>query len=64
MVNIEQLHSEVFLEGRSGETVRADDADKPIEVRIEELREIVRTLMAEEYESLLRVTTTTAGWDL
>ncbi len=55
MVNIEQLHSEVLIEGQQDETVRVEEADKPVEVRIEELREIVRALMAEEFERMLRV---------
>lgn len=52
MVTVDKLHSEVVV----GDAARSrDDADKPFEVRIEELREIVRDLIREEFERVMRI---------
>lgn len=51
MVTIDEVHSEVVVGDAFG---KRDEADKPFEVRIEELREIVRELMREEFERVMR----------
>jgi hypothetical protein len=50
MVTIEQIESEIVVDGEGG----GDYADKPHEVRLEELRALVRELVAEEFERFLR----------
>lgn len=62
MVNIDEVHSEVVVDSPPGTPRHGDDADKPAEVRIEELRDIVRTLLAEEFERVSRTTTGDSGW--
>ena len=51
MVSIDEIHSEIQL-GQSG--TGSGEQTESNEVRIEELREIVRQLLAEEYERVLR----------
>lgn len=62
MVHIDEVHSEVVVEPAPGSVQRADPADKPVEVRTEELREIVRVLLAEEFERALRTASLDGGW--
>jgi len=62
MINIDEVHSEVVVDPPPGNPRHNDYADKPAEVRIEELRDIVRTLIAEEFERVLRTSTVDSGW--
>ncbi len=62
MVNIDEVHSEVVVDSPPGAQRRSDAGDKPAEVKIEELREIVRALLAEEFERALRTGSVDSGW--
>ena len=62
MVNIDEVHSEVVVDSPAGAERRQDPADKPLEVRVEELREVVRVLLAEELERALRTAGVDGGW--
>ncbi|CAB5150412.1 hypothetical protein D3OALGA1CA_4385 [Olavius algarvensis associated proteobacterium Delta 3] len=50
MVTIQTVQSDVIVE----DGPRVDDADKPFEVRLEELRDLVREILQEEIERLVR----------
>ena len=62
MVHIDEVHSEVVVDSPPGAPQRGDANDKPAEVRVEELREIVRILLAEEFERALRTASADSGW--
>ncbi|MCM8882048.1 MAG: hypothetical protein LC541_01770 [Candidatus Thiodiazotropha sp.] len=62
MVHIDEVHSEVVVDSVPGTLQRSDANDKPTEVRIEELREIVRIVLAEEFERVLRTSSVDNGW--
>jgi hypothetical protein len=62
MVHIDEVHSEVVVDSPPGTPQRSDANDKPAEVRVEELREIVRILLAEEFERALRTASIDSGW--
>ncbi|MCU7872815.1 MAG: hypothetical protein KZQ91_08720 [Candidatus Thiodiazotropha sp. (ex Lucinoma borealis)] len=62
MVHIDEVHSEVVIDSPPGTPQRSDANDIPAEVRIEELREIVRVLLAEEFERALRTSSVDSGW--
>ncbi|MCU7864749.1 MAG: hypothetical protein KZQ92_12320 [Candidatus Thiodiazotropha sp. (ex Lucinoma borealis)] len=62
MVHIDEVHSEVVVDSVPGTPQRSDANDKPTEVRIEELREIVRIVLAEEFERVLRTSSVDSGW--
>ncbi len=53
MVTIQNVNSDVIVEDQAS----ADDADKPFEVRIEELRDLVREILREEFERFYRTET-------
>jgi hypothetical protein len=62
MINIDELHSEVVVDSPSVTPRYGDYADKAAEVRIEELRDIIRALLAEEFERVSRTATIDSGW--
>lgn len=51
MVTIDNVESEIVVDGGGG---GGDSADKPHEVRVEELRAVVRELLCEEFQRYLR----------
>ena len=54
MVTIDELHSDVTVAPGERGTAGDGEADRSVELRIEELREVVRELLLEEYERALR----------
>ncbi len=60
MVSIDEIHSDVTV--GSTESVSADGEEALDEDKMDELRDIVRQLLAEEYERVLRTSLTDKGW--
>ena len=60
MVSIDEIHSDVTVgSGESGSSSGA--SEKPEEILIDELREVVRQLIAEEFERVNRISVTGNG---
>jgi hypothetical protein len=53
MVTIQNVQSDVIVENGA----QSDDADKSFEVRLEELRDLIREVLQEEIERFIRTET-------